>query len=151
MLLSFIERSKENFIPSKLFSYSEKFRKQSWNIFVMLKVQQYVNGIWIWMFPINTTSAQYKIMWKKKKESEYFSMWVLHSSQGGWHIVTPLHCWLSKLKVNLCCKSKPRWYYNDSNSFYHFFVCSLSNTKKINFYQCFNNLLINKYLVKLCH
>ena len=98
MLLSFIERSKENFIPSKLFSYSEKFRKQSWNIFVMLKVQQYVNGIWIWMFPINTTSAQYKIMWKKKKESEYFSMWVLHNSQGGWHIVAPFTLLTIKIK-----------------------------------------------------
>ena len=126
-MLSLIKRLREKFTSRECFLYSENFRLQWLNIFVIIKIEQYLNGIWLWIIYINTTSRQSKIMGKNTNTFQCESCTV---AKEGYILLHHLYWWLSQLNVNLCCNSKPRWYYNDSNSFYHFFVFSISNTRK---------------------
>ena len=91
-LLSLIKRFREKFTSRECFLYSENFRKQWLNIFVTLKVQQHVNGIWISITDMIPTSGQSQIIGKKKIQCESFTMWVFHKMMKYCYILYNGYC-----------------------------------------------------------
>ena len=131
-LLSLIKRFREKFTSSECFLYSENFRKQWLNIFVTLKVQQHVNGIWISITDMIPTSGQSQIIGKKKESNVslsqcgYFIRW--------WNIVTSFTMVTIIIKFQLVLEQHTQIMLQWFNSLYHFFLVSISDTKKIYIY-----------------